>query len=83
MNRASIARGASAPHPFRQAVTLAEAPQGPPARHPLRLALAARRQERTARIWAALRRARPAGQDMRDFLLAYCACFVAAMAFIS
>lgn len=77
MNRAKIAPGVPTPHPFAQPAEV------PPARHPLRLALDARRHQRRTRLWAALRRVRPAGQDMRDFLLAYCACFVAAMAFIS
>jgi len=72
MNRPTTAH--PAPHPFRKALAMA-APDGPPARHPLRLALSARQPLVLPK--------RPAMQDLRDFLLAYCACFIAAMAFIA
>ena len=97
-------------HPMRQGFppSAPAAVVAPPLRHPLRVAIDARRPKWRARLltlmahgryaahgrasaarerWAnagpALRGARISRGTVREFLLAYCACFVAAMAFLS
>lgn len=74
MRRSLVLGDESAHHPFRQTLPPHVRAQPTPREEPVATGLAAR----LARL-----RGRVGISDLRDFLLAYVACFVAVMAFIA